>query len=213
MIHIVTPTNRWMNIPYLSMNLEKVAFDCNVDLRWTLILNPEDFRDWEAFFDKLPSWCNIVKCPNFPLGIDPCYFKANYFLMNTELMDNDWYGVVCDDNMLTKSVFSKLVQSDKDDKISIFSELRGTNKVDVNPLVLLAEKGNIGVYKTDLCQFFVRGSVYKKHIFDDTCSFADGSLIKSLVDKYQTAYYPKDYVYFNVLQPGRWSYRMIEHLF
>jgi hypothetical protein len=193
------------------MNLENVVFKPDVDWKWTLILTPNDFEDFKALFD-LPSFCNVVKCPEVPKGIDPCYFKCNYFLMNTELVDDDWYGVVCDDNMLSKSVFSKLVQSDKEDKIAIFSELRGTNKIDVAPLVLKAEKGNIGLYRTDLCQYFLRGSVYKNHRFNEKSACADGELIGSIVDLYQTVYYPDDYVYFNVLQPGRWSYAKIEHL-
>lgn len=212
MIHIITPTNRWMNIPYLTMNLEKVAFDCDIDLKWTLILNPDDFEDWKGFIDKLPTFCNVFKCPHVPIGIDPCYFKCNYFLMKSELVDSDWYGVVCDDNMLSINVSIRLKNSDKDDKIAIFSELRGTNKIDVAPLVLNAGKGNIGLYQTDLCQYFLRGSVYKNHRFNEKSPCADGELIGSIVDLYQTAYYPDDYVYFNVLQPGRWSYAKIEHL-
>lgn len=214
MIHILTPTNRWMNLPYLLMNLRKVGLsEKSDDLRWHLLLSESDCVEWEELIDLFPYWVDAVDCDGTPHGNDPCYFKINHYLKSKKLNDGDWYGCIADDNMLSESVFKKLRECESDTEIAIFSELRGTNKIDVNPLILKAEKGNIGIYKTDLCQFFVRGSIYKQHIFDDTCSFADGSLIQSLVEKYQTAYYPKDYVYFNVLQPGRWSYKMIEHLF
>lgn len=214
MIHILTPTNRWMNLPYLFMNLSKVGFSENFDnLRWHLLLSAEDYVDWKELIDSFPYWVDAIECPNIPYRYDPCYFKLNHYLTTENLSDSDWYGCVADDNMLSEGVFNMLRECEPDTEIAIFSELRGTEKLDVNPLVLLAQKGTVGVYKTDLCQFFVKGSVYKEFIFNPTVSYADGELIKVFADVYKTQYFPHHYVYFNVLQPGRWSYRVTKTLF
>lgn len=146
---------------------------------------------------------------------DWCYEKLNWFVNNNyeNINDDDYYMFVCDDDAVFSTFFEQLdgyIRQNPNVDIFFVSMKRGLRVPDngqkhKHPITTLyATPETIGLYKTGLEQYIVKGSILKKMQFmNDSC--ADGYMAEVLMKCNGTKAFIKDlYVNFNYFEKGRW---------
>jgi hypothetical protein len=219
LIHIITPTNRWPYLRYLKSNLERMSHSIGSLIEWHILLAEEDYRNIGKFVEDYlqPSSLSdieVFRCAALPPG-DMCYLKINHWLDCHDIKSDDWYLVLADDNMVGPGALEALQNIPTTIRVAIFSCLRGQRQVDHPCSTLIARPDSIGICRTDLSQFVLRGSVYQCNRFHPGLpgGVSDGELIGRVHKEYSTAYFPEIFMHFNVLQPGRWDAEAFRHLF
>ena len=137
--------------------------------------------------------------------------KRNYFIEHSEIIDDDYYVAVDDDDMYEPNVFNEIKWMNDD--IVIISMKRG-HKTPTNVIpdrkyptsTLWAAPENVQVGAISNQQSFVKGYVFKKYLYDAQGHCGDGRLaVRRKEAGEQIAYRPDLFALFNYYEPGRWD--------
>jgi len=145
----------------------------------------------------------------------PQYTMRNHWIQNNEIIDEDYYVTVDDDDMYEAGVFDEIKKMADD--IVIISMKRGYNiPTDAIPIrqypteTLIADPDRICRGGISSQQSFVKGKIFRKHLFDDSSQFGDGDMaMLHQQEGEQTAYRPDLFALFNYYEPGRWEKRRL----
>lgn len=166
--------------------------------------------DKEKDIDFGKSWVHPVLVPDL-LPTDQCYRKINDFIDRREIIDDDYYGFMNDDNCYEPGFFDVVRQQTS--KILIYSAYRG----DASPYVprdrhaattlQINKLEDVKAGHIDLCQMIVKGSIFKQYRFDNTSGYGDGWYAERLVKNHPNdiTVIPNLYAFFNFFQPGRFT--------
>jgi hypothetical protein len=136
------------------------------------------------------------------------YSKLNQFIETVPLYDNEFYCFFCDDDYYPPNFFDRIRSSSAD--VIICSMKRGDVPLDPHPTsTLFAYPENMCIRKVGLEQIFLKGSILKKSRFAKHHE-ADGLLIPQVTQHHKTEYIDDLFVWFNYLQPGRWTRNPLE---
>lgn len=132
----------------------------------------------------------------------------NYFILNAQIKDDDYYVFAPDDDIFGPGVFEKI--KTLSDDVVIVSMKRGDNiphdgTAPHGTETLIACPENTRVNCIGGEQFFVKGDKFKRHLYNETFYGADGQMAETLKANYQIRYEPDLFCFFNYLQPGRWA--------
>jgi hypothetical protein len=202
-IHVITPFSRYHLLDTLIEAYKPM------DIIWHLIA----FQD-----EPLPNihepWIipyvirmNRKDCT----AVMPQYFMRNEWIKQNDIIDEDYYVTVDDDDMYEDGVFDQIKKMNED--IIIISMKRGYKiPDDVSEIrryptdILLAQPDYIQRGSVSAQQYFVKGKIFKQHLFDDSTSCGDGDVIIHYKESgEQIRYEPKLYALFNYYEPGRWD--------
>jgi hypothetical protein len=200
-------------MPYMRANNKEVLL--NAYRPMDIILHPIMFEHEAAAISFDEPWIFPVIVPREyeqgPEGMEIQNIKRNYFIQNCEIIDDDYYVAVDDDDMYEPGVFDAVKQMDND--IVIISMKRGYRIPDgVIPdrrypiSTLYAHPDNVRVGTISNQQSFVKGHIFKKYLYDDQGHCGDGRLaVRRKEAGIQTVYRPDLFVLFNYYEPGRWE--------
>lgn len=209
MFNIITPLARVQNINDLVNHLEPKK------IKWHVITD----EDSDIQFDIKKDWVFHHICPN--KGIDfweRCHNSINWFIENRIVNDDEYYGVMNDDDGYEDNFFENLKTAisatnshNQFNDLIISSMMRGHNTpIDAIPVrqhptwTLYAQPNNMKVGHVGLEQFFVKGKILKNHKIPLT-PCGDGEFINNLTNIYGGLYLPNNFVLFNYFEPGRWN--------
>jgi GT2 family glycosyltransferase len=179
-----------------------------------VIWHPIVFQDESADFNEPWIYPYII-----PMDRKDCirpmpqYTMRNYWIQNNEIIDEDYYVTVDDDDMYEAGVFDEIKKMDDD--IVIISMKRGClipdEAIEIRrypTYILYARPESIALGEISSQQSFVKGKIFKQHLFDDSDQFGDGSMaVHHKEDGEQIAYRPDLFALFNYFEPGRWKER------
>ena len=204
-IHLVMPF-------YRAGNLEKLI---DAYRPMNVILHTIVFEDEYFNFSNNELWIhgNVIfgmKSTDCKVQRPEC-FKRNWFIKNCEINDDDYYVCVDDDDMYEPNVFNEV--SKMDDDIVITSMKRGYQiPKDASPLrqyhtnTLIAHPDNVEIAKISGQQLFVKGKIFKEHLFDEESYIWDGPIAVHYKESgEQIAYRPDLFALFNYYEQGRWE--------
>jgi hypothetical protein len=187
-----------------------------MDIIWHPICDPIDI---EPFEDNKISWIKPFLCPPF-LKTDQPYRKFNDFIEGSDIVDNDYYCFIGDDDMFEEGFFDVIRQQTS--KILINSCYRGDvipdggiprSRHPIYPLIM-RELENIHYGNIGLGMFTIKGEILKQTRFiaepvsDDTAyCFGDGLYAENLKNKWpnEIKFLTNLFVLGNYFQPGRYT--------
>jgi len=193
-MRIVIPFSR----NYLQKELIKLYKPLNI------ILHPIQHEDlkWDE------DWIIPVKYPLERNPFDICYDKMNFFKETFDIIDNEYYMVIGDDDALELNVPEEI--NKMDDDIVVISLKRGDD-VPISGSIcgtctLEAREEAMKEWYTGFAQIIMKGYAFKKLKYRDDTHIADGCMAEDVVNsKYNIAYRPDLFVKHNYYQPGRWE--------
>lgn len=151
------------------------------------------------------------------------YFALNKFVNATDLVDNDYYFMMSDDDFIEPEFFNKIRHARKycdhpesfiDTDFIVVTLMRGHNRVPTSGYpndVLQAHPRNMRVFWVSLSQVLIKGRILKEtHTWcsPDNGPCADGVYIQKLWDTYPGSHFTfvdDACQWFNYLEPGRWN--------
>ena len=177
-----------------------------------VILHPIMFQDEETPFGE--PWILPVIIPTNSRDctvLMPGTLKRNYFIKNAEIIDEDYYVTVDDDDMYEAGVFGHVKQMNDD--IVIISMKRGYSIPEgVKPIrryptaTLIAHSDNVRIGEISAQQSFVKGKIFRTHLFNEELHNWDGEIIVHHKESgEQIRYEPNLFALFNYYEPGRWA--------
>ena len=203
--NIITPLARFENYNKLKESLKPL------NIKWHIIID----SDKNFIVDEKEDWINIYVCPNE--GIDfwaRCNNSINWFIENHLTTNEEYYGILNDDDSYEENFFEKIKNSLNntiENNLLIVSMLRGHNiPKEAIPIrrhpttTLLATPQNMRVGGVGVEQFFIKGKLLEKHRLP-LLAHGDGLFIVELVNNYKPTYLPNCFVLFNFFEPGRWN--------
>lgn len=195
-IHLVTLFSRHQLLPIL------VSFYHPMNIIWHLV----QFQN-EKLVESTEDWIKSLIVPK-DFSSDLMIHAMNYFIRNTEMIDEDYYVAVPDDDMYESNVIDKIKQLSDD--IVVISMKRGDHiphdgLVRHRTTTLYACPENMRVRGVGSEQIFVKGKIFRKCFFAESHYAADGMMAKYLKKNYPIRYEPELFVLFNYFQPGRWN--------
>lgn len=209
MFNIITPLARFNNFDKLYNHLK------NKNIKWHVII--DENSNFSRQIDE--SWINYYICPTKgEIFYERCNDSINWFIENKITNNNEYYGILNDDDGYEEDFFIKLNNfiietSEKEltNDLIICSMKRGDNiPKDAIPIrrhpiyTLFADPQNMRVGGVGIEQFFIKGGLLKNHRIPLTGT-GDGQLITELVRTYETSYLRDAYVLFNYFEQGRWN--------
>lgn len=179
-----------------------------------VILHPIMFTGEHVEFDEeVETWIEptTLRDDIYVPCLMPGCFKRNWFIKNREIIDDDYYVTVDDDDMYEPNVFDEIKKIDSD--IVIISMKRGhrTPKGVPEPRnyptdTLWARPENVWVGEISAQQSFVKGKIFKEHLHNEEFHAWDGELIVHHKESgEQIIYRPDLFALFNYYEPGRWD--------
>jgi len=202
MIHLITPFSRPENVNLLVEAYRPM----------NVILHPITFYDELIHFpdeEWIKPYVINTLSKDCKAGTIAGY-KRNQWIKNNTIVDDDYYVTADDDDMYEAGVFDAIKQMDND--IVIISSKRG----DFTPVgviearryptyTLFAHPDNIKIGSISSQQSFVKGKIFKNHLFEEDTRCEDGLMaIHHHEDGEQIRYEPDLYALFNYFEPGRW---------
>jgi hypothetical protein len=196
-------------MPYYRKHLlnDLISHFGTMDLVWHPVCDPVDMQSFDG---NTREWIKPLLCP--PLSKDDqCYRKINDFIEADDIIDDDYYGFIHDDDMYSPGYIAWVKQ--QTDKIIICSASRGQRVSDKEgyphptfPLVI-KNLNDIHVYNIDLCQIIVKGSILRLTRFRNMADYDDGLYAENLKMKWpdDIKIHPEFGIYFNYFQPGRYD--------
>lgn len=182
-----------------------------------VILHPIMFEDESDKFDYKendPDWIVpfIIAGDSSECEAErPECFKRNKFIGSHIFNDDDYYVTVDDDDMYEPGVFDSV--SKMDDDIVIISMKRGyqiPKGVETarryHTSTLIAHPDNVKFACISGQQSFVKGKIFKQHLFDEDLFYWDCEIITHHKESgEQIAYRPDLFALFNYYEPSRWE--------
>jgi len=222
-IHIVTAFSR----VHLFSTLIEMLRPFNIE--WNLIVSSE-IKEKVYKINTNNNWVNIINYTP-PDNWDKCYSKFNYFIKNENIVEDDYYIILNDDDALESNVIDEIRKMK--DEIVVLSMKRGDNSLakflktlklrvlyyikrnyNLNiPLemfphstsTLYASPDNMKIGHIGPEQIIYKGKIFKTLQFKNT-SCADGMMAENIFKNYKKITYRPDlFVLFNYYEPGRWK--------
>lgn len=200
MIHIVTAFSREFNLQFYLDNLDGKG------IVWHPVFYESQLTPTIRGQLSLYPWVQKAVVPEHTHACDLCYYKLNAFLDQEEIIDEDFYMFMNDDDWFDVDILPTLGTLDKD--VVFISMMRGDVQVSVHPVSTLYATPNVYVGNIGLEQMVVRGKILKTERFDIYNGCADGIMAMQLAQKYPVHCESSLYAYFNYLEPGRWVRRL-----
>ena len=195
-IHVITPLHRVYLVPTLIHYLKPMGVE------WYPIMAPSELVE----FDE--EWIHPVNVRERKPREGIAY-KQNHFIETQEIIDEDYYCNMMDDDMYEPGFFD-VIRTQKA-KIIVFSLYRGDKIPNDNQMrhpattiraakIRMMRPGHI-----DVMQYIVKGEIFKKHKFVVEHFMADGLYAQMLAETYpnEIVFLPDWYGLFNYFQPGR----------
>lgn len=173
-----------------------------------------DYVDIEQFEGNTLPWVKPMLCPPLKkdhagLPVEQCYKKFNDFIDVGDIVDSDYYGFVCDDDMYEQGFTDLLKQQTAD--IVYNSGYRGDKIPDDGscphpawPLIISGRK-DVRTSNIGLGMFSVRGRVLKRTRFNTVTCIGDGLYAESLLTMGSLSFVPRGFILKNFFQPGRYT--------
>lgn len=166
--------------------------------RHNVILHPISYFP-EVFTE---SWVRPFVVNETP-GWTQCYDKFNQWITAGDIIDEDYYIFISDDDGFEPDFFTKLHGG----SVIVTSAKRG-HRVPPNgkpypTTPLIADRCNMRRGHVDLMQLCVRGSTVREMRWQNS-ELADGMMAEWLSSR-DVTYLPEAFGYFNLLQEGRWD--------
>jgi len=197
-------------MPFWRHNLKDILIEAYkpMGIIWHVVM----FQDEATEFNESWIFPTIIPMDSKEFtGILPWGFKRNYFIQNCEINDDDYYVTVDDDDMYELEVFGAIKQMDDD--IVIISMKRGqhipadaglTRRYPTTTLIASPDNMMFGSISTQ--QSFVKGRIFKNHLYDDLGPGEDCRMaMHHKEDGEQIRYEPHLFALFNYYEPGRWK--------
>ena len=205
-IHIITP--------FMRANLKETLIEAYRPMN--IIWHPIMFFDEMVDFDHQGQnqWIFPLVIPgeaaSCKVKMPGCY-KRNLFIKNIPIIDDDYYVTADDDDMYESGVFDAIKKMNDD--IVIISMKRGDCiPDDVTPIrryptsTLIAKPENIQIGRISAQQSFVKGRIFKQHLFNEDSHCWDGEIAIHHKDSGEhVGYRPELFALFNFYEPGRWN--------
>ena len=208
-LHVVTAFGRVHLLETLIEHYEPM------NIIWHPVIFDNETQDikWPSKSWASKSWVRPYVIP-FDEGvknfIDIGYHKKNAFIQSGLVVDDDYYCILDDDDMVEEGVFEK-IKTMGDDAIFI-SLKRGDNIPDnVSPIrryptnTLVATPDNVVLGSISQQQYIVKGHIFKQIRLDVNDHYSDGKSAIWIKDHYPVRYEPDLYALFNYFEPGRWD--------
>lgn len=198
--HVLTPFARFQNLTRIIDMLRPFNIEWhplfNDDLPFRLLFKD----DW-----IYPSWF-----PSVPPPFWKSFNKAlNWFVHIGQIVPEDYYLILNDDDFYEPEFFNKIRQYDED--AFVVSMKRGQHiPIGVCPerahgtYDLIACPQNMKVGAVGAEQLVVKGKLLQDKSWPDDIA-ADGMLICYIAAVHGVKYVPDAFVWFNYLEPGRWD--------
>jgi len=174
--------------------------------------HPIMFQDEVVDFDETWIFPVVIPMEAKDCGAaHPGTFKRNWFIKNYPINDNAYYVTADDDDMYESNVMSEVKVMDDD--IVIISMKRG-HKIPVEAVhprryptkTLYASPENIFISGISGQQSFVKGKIFKDHLFDDESGTWDGEMAIHHKESGEQIAYRRDlFALFNYYEPSRWE--------
>ena len=210
-IHLIIPFSRPENLDKLVEAYRPMG----------VILHPIVFEDEVIEFpneDWIIPFIIFEKNEDCKVMMPGCY-KRNKWINLHPIIDDDYYVTVDDDDMYESNVFDEIRKMSDD--IIIISMKRGhrTPKGAVEPRnyptdTLFAAPENVKLGCISAQQLFVKGKIFKQHLFNEEFHCWDGEIaIHHKESGEQIAYRPDLFALFNYYEPTRWDHGQIKLCF
>jgi hypothetical protein len=184
-----------------------------MNLQWHPVC---DSVDIEAFTPEILGkypWIQPLLCQPLQSG-DQCYRKNNDFINSGNIIDDDYYGFIHDDDMYAPGFIDKIKQQTA--KIIFYSMSRGdsyatdicSGAINWPPVpVILNKPEDVHVAGIDMCQYIVKGEILKHTKFGNKSVEDDGHFAVHLKTNYRNDFIiiPEIGINFNYFQPGRYT--------
>jgi len=206
-IHLVTP--------FMRAELKDTLISAYrpMGVIWHPIMFADEVVDFETKINPwiVPSYI-IFKSTDITVKM-PGNYKRNQFIKNVPIIDDDYYVTVDDDDMYEPDVFGEIRKMDDD--IVIISMKRGHHIPEGATAIrqyptstLIASPDNICVGSISAQQSFVKGKIFKQHLFNEDNHCWDGEIaIHHKESGEQIAYRPDLFALFNFYELGRWNHK------
>ena len=205
MIHLIIPFSR----PENKDKIIEAYRPMNVILHPIMFI--DEIQDFGSDEDLWIQPCIIPTESKDCKVMMPGTFKRNWFIKTCEIIDEDYYVTVDDDDMYEPNVMGEIHKMNDD--IVIISMKRGhrTPKEALPPRnyptdTLFAFPENIVLGEISAQQSFVKGKIFKQHLHNEEFHCWDGELaVHHKEDGEQIAYRSDLFALFNYYEPNRWD--------
>ena len=154
------------------------------------------------------------------------FFALKKFFENYEIINDDYYFELSDDDFLEPDFINKLNNRNKfcdfpnsriDTNFIVVSLMRGHNMVPTSGYpnsTLIAHPDNMRLYWASMSQIIIKGKIFKDTYLEFILKYGtlslplDGFYIQHLWNTYPGSsftFVPEVYQWFNYLEPGRWN--------
>jgi hypothetical protein len=199
-IHVLTSFWRIENKDILIDYLKPM------DITWHPVVYVHDYKENILFNEP---WIEAVYMDNYPPGVHRNYHKMNYFIETQEIVDDDYYCFMADDDMYEADVMPFVKEQTAD--VVFISAKRGDHRIPFGNAchgthtLFAYGKDSIRMGNVDKGQIFVKGKILKASRFGNIDE-SDGLYAEWLVNNFKyIKYAPDKYFLFNFFQPGRWD--------
>lgn len=201
-IHLVMPLWRKENIGRLTAAYRPMR------VCWHPIMFQDEISEFkEPWIFPVVIPMNSKECK----AAHPGTFKRNWFIKNCPIVNDDYYVCADDDDMYEPNVMSEI--KTMSDDIVIISMKRG-HKIPLEAVhprrypidTLYAQPDYVAIAGISGQQSFVKGKIYKDHLFNENSGTWDGEMaIHHKESGEQIAYRPDLFALFNYYEKGRWE--------
>lgn len=181
-----------------------------MDIEWIVACDEVDI---EPFKDNNRDWIKPVLVPPLKIPGDQVYKKFNNCIERIDIIDDDYYCFMGDDDMYEPGFFDAIRQQTA--KVVIVSASRGNNVPrDVPPAaqqaaipLIMRSLGDIRVCNINLTQYVIKGEILKQIRFNDRTQEDDGYFAEDLVRRFSSEIkiIPELFTFINYFQPGRYT--------
>jgi|WetSurMetagenome_2_1015567.scaffolds.fasta_scaffold00534_24 hypothetical protein len=173
-----------------------------------------DNVDMTSFEKNTLSWIKPLLCMPLLPG-DMCYRKNNDFINAGDIVDDDYYGFIHDDDMYVPGFINKIKRQTA--KIIFYSMDRGEryapNPGPFNwpPVPIIINKiDDVHVAGIDMCQYIIKGEILRRTKFGYRAFEDDGHYAEYLKNTWPNdiLILPEIGIRFNYFEPGRYDKRL-----
>lgn len=207
MFHVITPLARFENVEKLINVLEPK------NIQWHVLIDQGYSHDNIKYLtDK--SWIKVYYCPNDGVVFyERCNKSINWFIETQQIIDNEMYCILNDDDAYEPEFFTKIKASiQKTGSPIIITSMERGHAIPESavgcrahpPTKLWGYPENVRENAIGVEQIIIKGELLKKYRIP-TAPSGDGMFIVKAVRENGAAFCSEADVWFNYFEPGRWN--------
>jgi hypothetical protein len=197
-IHLLSPFMRHELLPTLISYLK------DMDVIFHPIMTVEEGK---SFAKDVPEWVQPLIDDIQAYAV--AYEKINRFIDTQDIIDDDYYGFMGDDDMYEPGFFDQIKQETSD--IIFYSLYRGDSIPECDPEkhpvfpIILRSISDIRVCNTGFCQYIMKGRILKQVRMRIDHKWGDGFFAETLREKFpdKIKIISDLFAFGNYFQPGR----------